>query len=508
MPTAAGRGGTGADTGTDPGDQEPPRAPFAEHGGGALRGLDHFDPTTDDTGRFGRMFCDLPPFLPEQAALEALARSMFPGPPLPTVAAVGAAGVAGVALEPGDNPDLASGYTYLGQFVDHDVTFDPLSSLERQNDPEGMRSYRTPRFDLDSLYGSGPAASPYLYDRSDPVKLLVGRNRGDDEEPDDLPRNHQGRAVVTDPRNDIHVILAQLHLAFIRFHNAVVDHLRAQACPASDLFAEAQRLTRWHYQWAVVEDYIRRLVGPEVLDDILAVNPDTGARTVTLRFYRWEGEPFIPVEFSVAAFRFGHSQVRSRYRLNRAGELLHILVPSLTPDPLEHLGGFRPLPRGFAIEWDLYFPMTDPGSTGSTPQLSRRIDTRITGPFVQLPMVVDPQRRSLALLNLLRGRALGLPSGQAVAEAMGTSLPDRELELSGETPLWYWLLREAEVLHQGRRLGPTGGRIVAEVLLGMLAGDPSSFLQASPPWSPSLPAEQAGRFTMSDLLRFAQAPPA
>ena len=497
MPTAAGRGRTGAQS--DAGEQEPPVAPFAEHGGGALRGLDHFEPSTDGTGRFGRMFGDLPPNLSGQATLEALALSMFPGPPLPLAGSAVAGPGAEVALEPGDNPELASGYTYLGQFVDHDITFDPVSSLERQNDPEGLRSFRTPRFDLDSLYGSGPVASPYLYDRSDPVKLLIGRNRGEDEEPEDLPRNHQGRAVVTDPRNDIHVILTQFHLAFIRFHNAVVDHLRAQAWPAGDLFTEAQRLTRWHYQWVVVEDYVRRLVGPEVLDDILAVDPATGARTVTLRFYRWEDQPFIPVEFSAAAFRFGHSQVRSRYVLNRAGRPLHILVPSLTADPLEHLGGFRPLPRGFRIEWDLYFPME-----GSSPQPSRRIDTKITGPFVQLPVVVDPQRRSLALLNLMRGRALGLPSGQAVAEAMGTSLPDSELDLSGETPLWYWLLREAEVLHQGRRLGPTGGRIVAEVLLGMLTGDPSSFLQASPPWSPSLPAAQTGTFTMSDLLRFAQ----
>jgi len=470
---------------------------MAEHGDGASRGLDHFEPSTDGTGRFGRMFPDLEPFLPEPEVLEALARSMFPGSPLPAAPAA-----ADVALEPGDNPDLASGYTYLGQFVDHDVTFDPFSSLERQNDPEAMLSYRTPRFDLDSVYGSGPAASPYLYDQSDPVKLLVGHNSGDDEEPDDLPRNHQGRAVVTDPRNDIHAILTQLHLAFIRFHNAIVDRLRAQASPTANLFTEAQRLTRWHYQWIVVEDYIRRLVGPEVLNDILAVDPDTGARKVTPRFYRWEGEPFIPVEFSAAAFRFGHSQVRSRYRLKRDGDLLHILVPSLTPDPRRHLGGFRPLQRGFGIEWDLFFPME-----GSTPQPSRRIDTNITGPFVQLPSAVDSQRRSLALLDLLRGRALGLPSGQAVAEAMGTSLPDYQLDLPGETPLWYWLLREAEVLHEGRRLGPTGGRIVAEVLLGMLAGDPSSFLQAQPAWSPSLPAEQAGHFTMSDLLRFARPRP-
>ncbi len=470
--------------------QEPLAAPLAEHGGGASRGLDHVDASTHDSGRFGRMFPALPPFLPDPAALEALAASMFPGPPLPLTPTA--------ALEPGDNPDLPAGYTYLGQFVDHDVTYDPVSSLQRQNDPSGLRSFRTPRFDLDSLYGSGPTPSPHLYDQTDPVKLLIGRNPGADHEPLDLPRNHQGRAVVADPRDDIHFILTHLHLAFIGFHNAVVDHLRAQAPPPDDLFIEAQRVTRWHYQWVVVHDYLGRLVGSDVLDDILG--EDRHAHCPELRFYRWEGEPFIPVEFSVAAFRFGHSQVRARYVLNRAGRPVHILLPSLTPDPLEHLGGFRPLPRGFGIEWDLYFPIG-----GSTPQLSRRIDTKITGPFVQLPVGIDRQRRSLALLNLLRGRALGLPSGQAVADAMGTARPDAELGLTGETPLWYWLLREAEVLHEGRRLGPTGGRIVAEVLLGMLAADPASFVHASPAWAPTLPAEAPGRFTMADLLRFAGA---
>jgi hypothetical protein len=455
------------------------------------------------------MFPDLAPFLAKTATLEALAASMFPGPPPPSSGPpsspppspspsppVGAA----PALEPGENPDIPAGYTYVGQFVDHDITYDPLSSLQRQNDPLALRSFRTPRFDLDLLYGSGPIPSAFLYDRTDPVKLLIGRNRGRDEEKDDLPRTHQGRAAVPDPRNDVHFILTHLHLAFIRFHNAVVDHLRAQATVPADLFTEAQRLTRWHYQWVVVEDYLRRLVPADVLDDVLRVDASSGRRSVHLRFYRWEDEPFIPVEFSVAAFRFGHSQVRARYFLNRRTQPLHILVPSPTADPREHLGGFRPLPRGFGIDWDLYFAVG-----GSMPQLSRRIDTNLAGPFVRLPVFVDPEQRSLALLNLLRGRALGLPSGQAVAEAMGTQRPNRELGLSGKTPLWYWLLREAEVVEEGRRLGPTGGRIVAEVLLGMLAGDPASYLHASPPWSPSLPSEHPGQFTMADLLRFAGA---
>jgi len=466
-------------------------APFAEHGGGASRGLAQVDRSNHDVGRFGRMFPDLAAQVVEPTTLEDLARSMFPG-------ASPAEADAAARLEPGENPDIAAGFTYLGQFIDHDITFDPVSSLERQNDPAALRSFRTPRFDLDSLYGSGPVASPHLYDQADSVKLLVGHNLEVDEEPDDLPRNHQGRAIVTDPRNDVHVIVSQLHLAFIRFHNAVADHLRNQFFPGHDLFSEAQRLTRWHYQWVVVEDYLRGVAGSDVVDDILVVDPVSGARTVDLQYYVWEEEPFIPVEFSAAAFRFAHSQVRSRYQLNTGGELIHILVPSLAPNPFQHLGGFRPLPKGWRIEWDRFFAMG-----GSSPQLSRRIDTKMTGSFAQLPVAVDPGRRSLALLDLLRGRALGLPSGQAVAAAMGTSVADADLDLHGDTPLWYYLLREAEIVEGGRRLGPSGGRIVAEVLLGMLAADPASYLHASPAWVPELPAQHTGHFTVADLLRFA-----
>jgi hypothetical protein len=146
----------------------------------------------------------------------------------------------------------------------------------------------------------------------------------------------------------------------------------------------------------------------------------------------------------------------------------------------------------------MFFPVD-----GSQPQLSRRIDSKMTGPLGVLPAALDPERRSLAFVDLLRAKALGLPSGQAVAAAMGTSAPDSQLGLPGPTPLWYYLLREAEVLADGRRLGPTGGRIVAEVLVGLLQADPSSFLRAAPAWTPELPAAEAGRFTMADLLRFA-----
>jgi hypothetical protein len=426
------------------------------------------------------MFRALPPFAPTDAALQALADSMAdaPGPD-------------------GDNDDIPSGYTYLGQFVDHDITFDPVSGLDRVNDPDALRTFRTPRFDLDCLYGRGQADSPYLYDQEDPASLLVGRNTGGEHEPVDLPRNQQGRALIGDPRNDVHFIVSQLHLAFIRFHNAVVDRLRFSVEPGR-LFEEARRTVTWHYQWVVVHDFLARLVGPDRLGEVLVTSKRSGRERAELAFFTWRSQPFVPVEFSAAAYRFGHSMVRAEYRINDTLEVLPILTDIRVAHALQHLGGFRTLPKGWTVQWKHLFPLER-----STPQPSRRIDTRLAGTMRKLPPAVDQARRSLGLLNMMRGRSLQLPSGQAVAAAMDTAVGNAELGLTGETPLWFYVLREAEVLEEGRRLGPTGGRIVAEVLVGLLKGDPSSYLRRQPAWRPELPAEEPGTFTMPDLLRFA-----
>ena len=465
---------------------EVPAEPLAEehdhHGGGRPRGSAFVARSASYTGRYGRMFRALPPHEATDAELAAIAAGMCDT--TPTAA--------------GDNPDHPAGYTFVGQFVDHDITFDPTSSLERTNDPDALTNFRTPRFDLDSVYGAGRSQSPYLYDQEDPAKLLVGVNTATIHEPVDLPRNHQGRALIGDPRNDVHVILGQLHLAFLRFHNAAVDHLRTRFLPDHELFDEARRLTQWHYQWIVVDDFLRRLVAPAVFDSVIRRDPATGRLQTSLRLYRWRNQPFVPVEFSAAAYRFGHSQVRPTYQLNETLEPLPILTEIRVPHPLQHLGGFRPLPRRWTVQWNRFFDLG-----GATPQLSRRVDTKLSKAMCALPVSVDRDRRSLALLNLLRGRSLSLPSGQAVAAATGTSVPDADLGLRGATPLWHYLLREAEVLEEGRRLGPTGGRIVAEVLIGLLKGDQSSFLRRAPDWKPELPAADPGRFTMADFLRFA-----
>jgi hypothetical protein len=431
------------------------------------------------------MFPDLPRCDPGDAALDALAVAMHSG-----------------ELSD-DNALVPAGYTYLGQFIDHDITFDPLSVLGIDNDVATLADFRTPRLDLDSVYGSGPADQPYLYDWRDArhpgAKLLLGGHRVAHGPPVlDLPRNHQGRALIGDPRNDENLILAQLHQLVLRFHNQVVEHLRGREAPwrSRDLFEEAQRVVRWHYQWIVRHDYLPKVVGHDV--------PRFRDRVFT-----WDGdEPYMPVEFSGAAFRFGHSMVREGYVLTGDGDT----VPTFPAQGAKglaaatHLGGFRRLPAALVLEWSQFFAID--GVPADMASMS--IDTRIARVLGHLP----PDGVALARLNLHRGRALGLPSGQDVVHALGLDPPDGiDLPFEGvqdravlaalerETPLWYYVLQEAAVdgIH-GTHLGPVGGRIVAEVLTALLEADERSYLHAPAPWRPDL-GEQ-GDFTMGDLVRF------
>jgi len=479
---------------------------LTQHGAADPRGLEAVARSVLFEGRFGRMFRNLPAPRHERETLIALGK------------AVGEASghEEDTAL---DNPKIPAAYTYLGQFIDHDITFDPVSLLQRFNDPDALHDFRTPRFDLDSLYGSGPADSPFLYEWTDRqfrgVKLLDGQNPPQNEQGteffdrQDLPRKRQGRATIGDPRNDENIIIGQLQLAFIKFHDRVVDlvHRENPKLAGPGLFEEARRLVTWHYQWVVVHDFLPKIVGQSLVDQIL--KPDG---TVKLDFFEPRNDPFMPVEFSAAAYRYGHTQVRPEYELNAEISDIPIFAPSDSAGQFDHLGGFRPIPSEWTIDWGFFVKIGR-----SKPQLSRRLDTRLARPLLRLPGGLDAAHNSLATLNLRRGKALQLPSGQAVAEAMGlTPLATDDLglarfELSDEqrapleqaTPLWYYVLREAE--HGGgEQLGPVGGRIVAETLIGLLAGDPASFLKVRPAWKPErIPAHAAGRFTLADLLKFA-----
>jgi hypothetical protein len=470
-------------------------------------------------GRFGRLFPTLPPFAADTPTIrDALATLGAAGGPMdpaddlsdPITLVTDPA----KSLNNPNNPAITAGFTFLGQFLDHDMTFDPTSSLARRQDPEAIRNFRIPALDLDSVYGGGPVASPHLYDQAvdgGQTSLLVEDIPGsgsvsiDGSTRTDVPRNRQLVALVADPRNDENLIVSQLHLAVLRFHNRVLADVKADLGPGytrQELFAEAQRVVRWHYQWMVIHEFLPTTVGQALVDDVLANGP---------RHFKWRNDPFIPVEFSVAAYRFGHSQVRPSYRANFATSATDptqqffalIFDPAATDpaDPADLRGGRR-APRRF-IDWQTFFDFGD-----GRVRPNKKIDTKLSSVLFHLLGQPPGEPTSLATRNLLRNLTMGVPSGQRVARAMQlpelapADLQDLEpLHLERRTPLWFYVLREAQVTAGGEHLGPVGGRIVAEVIVGLIRGDRQSYLRQDPDWTPTYGS--GGDFAMVDLLRAA-----
>ena len=431
---------------------------------------------------YQRLFPELAPLECEDDALHALGRA---GGACDAAAAAVAAGSA--ARDP--DAQGAAGWPVFAQFVAHDVTAD-RSPLTHHAELAEVRNARSPRANLEVVYGDGPVGMPFLFDRDDPAKLLVGRN--DAGRPADLPRNAQGVALVGDPRNDVHLLVSQLHVAMLWLHNGLVDRLRADGVAEVELFAEARRAATWHYQWVLLQDFLPRVVGAELAGELLA----GGAR-----YYRPDpGAAWIPLEFADAAYRYGHSQIRDRYQVNRDAE-----PAPLFPDLL----GFRPMPAALAVDWSCLFDL--PGRPPA--QRAKRIDGRLAASLIQLPEAVTGpgagDYRSLAVRDLQRGQGVGLPSGEALARHLGVEpLTPEEVGLgpSGwelETPLWFYLLKEAEHRGHGERLGPIGGRLVGEVLVGIVDADGESYRAVDPTWRPTLPAAPPGRFGLADLLVFA-----
>lgn len=434
----------------------------------------------------------------------------------------GADGEAGAPMmESPDDPvgdaDTPAGYGIFGQFVDHDITFDPTSDIDRRNDPAALRNFRTPALDLDSLYRTNAEAAPFLYDHeTDERKLLTREAAAPDAEDGgglsglpgtDLQRNEQGVAVIGDPRNDENVVVSQLQLAFVNFHNRVVDHLRG---PGSDLVEEgesvleaAQRLVRWHYQWVVRHDFLPRICDRYVLDDI----EERGRQ----HFVPPGRTPAIPVEFGGAAYRFGHSMIRHAYDVNdEVGEVP--LFPTGAGGG-RNLRGGRPVPSDLVVDWSR---LLDTGDGDYQP--ARKTEPLLAPTLFDLPISGDS---SLAVRNLRRAKALGIPSGQDVAarmgydpirnEAFGEDSPIMKvLRAHGsgadpDSPLWYYVLAEAEYQQDGERLGAVGSRIVAETLIGLIEADETAYPNAAPDdWEPSLPQPTpTDGYTLADITEFA-----
>jgi Animal haem peroxidase len=450
----------------------------------------------------------------------------------------------------GDNSgdaEISAAYTYFGQFVDHDITLGTtskgaqnllspdLAPLSLDEIRETTRNIRTATFELDSVYNP-----PAPRDPENRSKMRIGKVHDlgnkpipekrppDKADENDLPRRRERfdpkkdrAALIGDARNDENTIIAQLHLAFLLAHNKLVDR--------GETYEEARKLLTQHYQHIVVHDFLRQVADPQIVDDILENGP---------RFYDpGEGNDFfLPMEFSVAAYRFGHSMVRAEYdfnlNFNTRGGIPATLGLLFTFSALSgQLGpgqGFPTLPENWIIEWENFF---DPQG-GEPRSKSRRFDTKLVEPLQKLrDELGNPLKdcardteageisASLAVRNLLRGYLLRMPTGQAVARELGedvltedeikdgaASLDQVEvLEQGGflnRTPLWYYILVESAVRADGQHLGPVGSRLIAEVIIGLIQRSPDSIM-VQQNWEPSL-GQQQGKFDLPDLLRFAE----
>jgi hypothetical protein len=448
---------------------------------------------------------------------------------------------------------------------------------------------RSPALDLDSLYGRGPHGEDARF-YADGVRLKTGTtaavsidpgtNR--DLEGHDLPRVGAGstrrarrQALIPDHRNDENLAVAQVHLAFIRYHNRVVDVLEQAGVPGSMLFEAARRSVVKHYQWMLRTDFLPRIVDPAIVDDVWANGrrffevPPASGYEAAFDGYRGSDDdrvvqpgdrPTMPIEFSVAAYRFGHSMVRSAYQWNRVfnstapfgiATMFQLFTFSgtsgnLTPTPEDDLeafdnpnsGFFERLPTNWVPDFRRLFDFTEigrpdlaaPAATGGG-NAAQTIDTLLVNPLAALPSgsfgdiaAAPPEaglERNLAFRNLVRGGMMNLASGQQMADRLGVAQLTKGQIVTGAggadlggldgdvaeslvraTPLWFTVLREAEL--NGGVLTGVGGRIVAEVFHRAMEGSDHSIVRDHT-WRPSI-GDRDGAFTMADLVLFAFGP--
>jgi Animal haem peroxidase len=488
--------------------------------------------------RFGRMFPDLRPFNPSPrnpaAVLADLATLTSPG----SNPAAPAAGATAPMVEPGGTDDTLFGawFTYFGQFMCHDISFDQVPLPSTFINPETVLDFETARLDLSSVYGGGPHLSPQLY-QADGKHFLTPVNVNGVL---DLPRNTDGTAILVDPRNDEQALTSQMHLAFLKFHNAVVD--------LGYEFEDAAALVRQYYQWVVLNQWLPQICGQEVVDGIL-----NGS---IRRFYRPDDpfRPMIPVEWSVASHRL-HSMIRNAYAMNLTFDHFPntrtTLFNGANGQPgTNDLHGGRPLPASNVIDWgnfvnELVRGGFNPAVTGTSfLQAYKQIIPQLGASAFLLPIggpsgVAPSGTFNLALRDLTRGYFYGLPSGQDVAAAMGNPVigptdvlqglpqpvsPSSVPTLQQGTPLWLYILYEAYATGNTHptngfsaylvankhgtygpdQLGPTGARISVDFFTRLLEIDPHGILNPRNSFSPQPPIAPApGQFGFGDLLVFA-----
>ncbi|MEL7123741.1 MAG: peroxidase family protein, partial [Bacteroidota bacterium] len=489
---------------------------------------------------------------------------------------------------------IPAGYTYLGQFIVHDLNFDVHTHTDVEDYPGVNLNMRTPPLDLDSVYGQGPIGTPIYFDQR-PEKNFGRTHFLIDElgvvnsektiKEIDLPRISHAEGIdvpiIPDIRNDEHIILSQLHAAVLSFHNNAVDkrikkdgkeqindnrttshgisHQRFfrlfksqntsqrkestegkkentsnKATPVihnSDInyydtvFRDVRKEVKRHFQWVVVYDYLPKIVGRELVEEIIKPYQENKKDTcMNLKYYTRKQRPYIPHEFSVAAFRFGHSMVRRQYLFKEGSSPKNLFA---VKKPFQKLK--KPL-----LDWNLFFkPQKEAVSNKSL-----LINPAIAGNMLN-DIPDKSANKSITFRNILRGFQYRLPSGQSIAREMGTPIvnylvakkeipneldeykkhfisamkevvseSDAEalfIDFFNNSPLWYYILLEASIYGKaknkkarGTRLGPLGGRIVAEVLLGILDTDPDLFLKESN-WQPKYFMDIANKKRSKDL---------
>ena len=450
-----------------------------------------------------------------------------------------------------DEHTTRSGYVYLGQFIDHDITRDTRLLDEAGCDVEHTLNYRTPCLDLDLLYGKDPSTVPCIYERDGRLKLGPTKpNEGRELKEYDLPRDENGNAIVIDVRSDENLAIAQTHVLFAKFHNRVLELLTAKpelsAGPfGTSLFEQARRFVTWHYQWIIKNDFLPQFIQDATLKDI-----ERNGLHLFPRAYTPVDSPIaLPVEFTVGAFRFGHSMVRNEYMWN---DEHRVLDTSELIKMTKRGGGIdKWLPADYVISWNRFF-------TGGVGEANRgaNIDTFISPSLYDLPRLtvqtfrlqivgVAPQNTPfwdgmippLPELTLRRGSRVRLPSGEEFAYRFGYAplrpeqIPARPEDTAffqadgfrNRTPLWYYFLREAAV--EGvfekepggrwhiQKLGTIGGRIVAEVFHQILNADYNSIVHAGQNWRPPVfmfgtygtPGRPRSLETMQEIVEFVNA---
>ena len=397
--------------------------------------------------------------------------------------------------ESGDS-SIPAAYTFFAQFVDHDITLDTTTQLhgkpvEEQLDKHNeqrkindLPNLRTASLDLDCVYGLGPEAMPFIFDQSQPGRMLIGNKKN---RTNDVPRNRDGRALIGDPRNDENIYVSQMQLMFLRFHNRRI---------AGRSFEQAQEDCRFHYQWIVLYDFLRRVCDPAVYDHALPLIENPKADYPYCPPIDDCGRICMPVEFSVAAYRFGHTLVRSQYPVNAGYPVVDLFD--------ERFGtlGFSHVPNSLVVDWRFLLDVEACHEYVN----SKAVDHRLADELIRMPDPVVGRNagandRSLAFRNLLRGYVLGLPSGQSVASALAKGckhggygklvengelpfdhvagwecLPsDMREKLEAHTPLFLYLMLEGTA-SGGHHLGPVGSAILLEVFGTMLKHCSTSFL--------------------------------